>query len=109
MHDFLPIVTASAVYTYVFGPNSLFFHFAGSSTYVRNNSFIYGLQITIPRKVILEEEEDAEFGSLYREYQETGGRRIALDRHFYFFPWTSRYICWTDTSTSSLGHQGAYA
>jgi len=64
------------------------------------------LWFTIPRKVILEEEEDAEFGSLYREYQETGGRRIALDRHFYFFPWTSRYICWTDTSTSSIPKRG---
>jgi hypothetical protein len=46
---------------------------------------------TLPRKVVLAEEEDPDFGFLFRSYQESGGERVALNRHFYFFPWKTRY------------------
>jgi hypothetical protein len=44
------------------------------------------------RKVILPEEEEVEFRSLFRQYEKSGGERLALDRHFYYFGWTSRYF-----------------
>jgi hypothetical protein len=39
------------------------------------------------RKIILPGEEEQEFAEIFQR----GQQRLALDRHFYYFPWTLRY------------------